>query len=122
IESAKYESSRLPPVVFSINVENRNHNQVGIDESNHAAKANATVPQNRRQWDIPDGTDERNDGNNRPDDRPPEFCQQWMIGKEKGLPEVLWYPCSHRPGKQQAASDILPHRNPIHNEVMTDSG
>ena len=58
VERAKYESGHLPPVILTIDIENGNYDQVGIDESNHATKANATVPQDRRQWDIPDGTDE----------------------------------------------------------------
>jgi len=46
-----------PAVVAAVDVEQRQHDQVGIEEGEHAAEADAASPEDRSQRHIADGAD-----------------------------------------------------------------
>jgi hypothetical protein len=54
IECDEQERGHLQPVVLAVDVEDRQHDQVGEDEGDHAAEADAPVPQHRGKRDVPD--------------------------------------------------------------------
>src|SRR5207249_3452975 len=67
IKRDKQEGGHLQSVVFAVDVEDWQHDQVGEDEGEHAAEADAAVPQYGGERDVADRADEGDDGNQRAD-------------------------------------------------------
>ena len=63
--------------------------QVGKDKSDHAAEADASVPQHRRQRNVADRADEGDHRDQRADDWSPQRGENGMSGEEEGSPEVM---------------------------------
>src|SRR6266566_2446047 len=120
IKDADNEASDFPPVILSINVYNREHEEVGINERDDAAEADAAVPKHCSQRNVAHGTNERKDSDDRSDDWSPKLCGDWMRNQEEFLPKIRRYPRSQCSCDQQPAGDIFPNCRPIHDEIMTD--
>src|SRR5437660_2048259 len=78
IETSDNQARHSPAIVLAIDIDYRKHEQVGVDECDNAAEADAAVPKHRSQRNIAHGTNERKDGDNWPDDWSPNLCGDWM--------------------------------------------
>ena len=74
------------------------------------------------EGNVSDRTDEGNDSDERPDDRPPQRSQDRMIGQEESFPEILRDPGGDCSSDHEAANDIHPYCGKIHDEVVSDGG
>jgi hypothetical protein len=45
-----------------------------------------------------------------------------VFDEKEGLPETGWYPGGEGARHQEAASDVHPHRRPVHHEIVADRG
>src|SRR5205085_2100030 len=99
VEAPEQERGHPPAVVLAVDVEDREHDQVGEDEREDAAEADPAVPEDRRERHVPDRADEAQDRDRRPDDRPPELRDGRMGVEEQRAPEVL-----RHPGRARASS------------------
>ena len=72
VKGSEQEARHLQPVILAVNVQDRDDDQIGEDEGDHPAEADAAVPQHRRERNVADGTDERDDRDQRADDRSPQ--------------------------------------------------
>src|SRR5205814_10016550 len=69
--SAK-QCSDFPAIILPIDVDDREHNEVGVDERDYAAKTDPAIPKNCGERDISDRADKRKYRNERPDYRSPD--------------------------------------------------
>src|SRR5664279_3916600 len=83
IERAGEEPGHPPAVVLRVDHDDRDDDQVGEDERNDTAEADAAVPQHRGEWDVADRADERCDRDERPDDRAPILASVGLSVKNR---------------------------------------
>lgn len=72
IERCQQKYRYPPAVVLSMDVEHRQHDQVGINEGDRSTEADAAIPQHRRERNVADRADERHDGDQWPDEWTPD--------------------------------------------------
>ena len=63
----------------------------------HAAEADAAVPQHRGERHVADRADEREHGDERSDERTPDLREQRVVDEEERLPERLRAPTRRAP-------------------------
>src|SRR5205814_7481483 len=121
IKDADDEAGDFPAVILAVNVDYWEHEQVGVNKRDHAAKTDAAVPKHCSQRNVANGTDERNNRDGRSHDWPPKFSGDRMRHQEKFLPKIVRHPGSERARDEQTASNIFPYSKQIHDEVVTRS-
>ena len=52
VEGDENVAHDLPSIIFAVNVQNRQNDQIGKDEADDSAKADPTMPEHRCQWYI----------------------------------------------------------------------
>lgn len=92
IRDTKQEQSDPQPVRSAIYIEDRQHDQIGEQERDDAAKADPAIPQDGCQGHVPDRADERDDRDNRADQRTDYFRPDRIGGEEEGLSELVGHP------------------------------
>src|SRR5258708_6135074 len=122
VEGDKQEAGHPPSVVFAIDVQDRENDQIGEDERDYTTETDAAVPKDSSQRNISNRANERNDRYQRADDGPPQGCKKWMVNNEERPPEIIGHPGGERTGDEETANDIEPDRSPIHHEIMADRG
>src|ERR1700730_3809988 len=122
VERDEQKPHHPPAIVLPVNVEDREHNEIGEYEGDHSPETDAAVPEHCGKRDVANRTYERNDGDEWTDQRPPERRQYRMLDEEEGLPELIRHPGGERAGNDKPADDIHPHRGPVHDEIMADGG
>src|SRR5690348_8443254 len=120
VEDPEYGQHHPGAVVLPVDDQDRNDDQVGEDERDHAAEADPAVPQHGSQRHVADRADEAEQRDDRADDRPPELGGQRVPGQEQVLPEAVRHPGGDGPGDQQAQDDVADHRRPFHDEDVAD--
>src|ERR1043166_7872772 len=78
VERSENEPHHSRAVVLSVNVENRQHDEIGEDERDYAAEADSAVPEHRRTRNVADRADKRENRDDRSNDRSPEECPERM--------------------------------------------
>ena len=66
--SATIRSVKRAAVVLAVDRDDRQHDQVGEEERQHAGEADPARPQHRRERHVADRADEAEHGDERPDD------------------------------------------------------
>src|SRR5579875_1903029 len=94
----------LPAVVFAIDVENGQDNQVGEDKADHTAKADAAAPEHSRQWHVANRADKADNGDQRTYQRPLYARSRGIAAQEKGAPEGIRHPRRQRTSNEQAST------------------
>src|SRR6266576_3956627 len=122
VEGPEYHQHHLGAVVLPVDEQDRDDDQVGEDERDDAAEADAPVPQHRRQRHVADRADEAEHRDHRADERPPQLGGQRLAGEEQVLPEAVGHPGAHRPGDQQADDHVADDGGPLHHEDLADRG
>ena len=92
VEGHEQERGHTPAVVLAVDVEDRQDDQVGEDERDHAAETDPAVPQHGSERDVADRAHEREHRHQRPDQRPPDGRKHAMVLEEQTLPERVWHP------------------------------
>ena len=120
IKGESQECRHLQSVVFAIDIENGQYDEIGEEEGDHAAEADAAAPQHGCQRNVAyraykgkhcdDGTDKWT----------PKLRQQRMSFQKKSLPEMLWHPGAEGTGDEQANRNVHPERGPIHHKEVAD--
>src|SRR5436853_6151384 len=96
VKNCNNECSYFPAVMLSVDVDDPKNNQVGINQGDHAAEADPTVPKHRRQRNIADGANKGEDRNQWSDNWPPQRRGDWMRCEEKCFPEIRRHPRGER--------------------------
>src|SRR5947199_7717355 len=73
VEDAGDRGHHLPIVVPAIDVQDRQHDQIGEEEADHAAEADAAVRETGSKRDVTDRADERQYGDDGADQRSPQL-------------------------------------------------
>ena len=118
VEGGDEEAGHPPAVVPAVDVDDRQDDQVGEDERQHAAEADPAVPEDRGERDVPDRADEAQDGDQRTYEWPPELRERVVALEEQGTPEGVWHPGGQGARDQEAPDNVDPDRGPVHHEVV----
>jgi hypothetical protein len=86
IEDHKQHCRDLRAVVASVDVQDRQNDQVSEDEGHNTAEAGSSVPQYRRQGHVAHGTDERCDSDKRPELRADDLRDRRVMAVEDHSP------------------------------------
>src|SRR6202050_3459423 len=122
VEGGQDEQHHLGAVVLPVDHQDRHDDQVGEDERDDAAEADAAVPQHRGEGDVADRADEAQQADDRADQRPPQFRRQRVAGEEQVAPEAVRHPGGARAGDQQAERDVADDGGPLHHEDVRHRG
>src|SRR5579875_1570401 len=90
IEGDEDKAHDLPAIIFAIDIQDRNNDQVGKNEADHAAKADPATPQHGSQWYVANRAHEADHRDERPDERTFDCGPGRIIREEKGAPEGFW--------------------------------
>src|SRR5579884_1850138 len=122
VECHQNVAHNLPAIVFAVDVEDGQDNQIGKDEADNASETDAAAPENRRQRHIADRADKADDGYQWANQRPLDAGGHRVAAQEKGAPERFRHPGCQRTGDQQAQHDVQPDGSPVHHKKVADSG
>src|SRR5260370_4401653 len=86
VESDEQESGHLQSVIFAIDVQDRENDQIGKHECDRAAKTDTAAPEHRRQWNSPDRAYERDHRHHRPADRSPGLGNERVVDNYERWP------------------------------------
>ena len=76
-------------VVLPVDVQDREDDQVGEDEGDHAAEADAAVPQHGGERDVADGAHEGQHRDDRADERAPDRRDDRVVDEEEATPRSV---------------------------------
>src|ERR1043166_7565393 len=83
IKAADNKPGHFPAIVLSIDVDDRQDNQIGVNKCDHAAETDAAVPEHGRERDIADRADKGKNGDERTDNWSPYRRGNRMRGEKK---------------------------------------
>src|SRR5215472_12677494 len=122
VEDGQQGEHHLGAVVLPVDDQDRDDDQVGEDERDDTAEADAPVPQHARQGHVADRADEADHRDHRSDEGPPQLGGDRVAGEEQVLPEGVGHPGGHGPGDQQADDHVADDGGPLHHEDVADGG
>jgi hypothetical protein len=83
IEDPQQECADAESIVFAVDVEDREHDEIGEKERNHPAKAYPPISEHRCERDIANGTDKGKDCDNWSNLRSPQLRENRDALEEK---------------------------------------
>src|SRR5438874_798734 len=107
-------------VVLAIDRDDRQNDQVGEDERDHAAEREPARPEDRGERDVADRADEREDGDQWPEHRVLDQSQRRGSVLDEGGVENARRDESGEAGQEKADPDLLPEHLPVAAEVVRD--
>ena len=110
----------LAAVVLPVDQDDRDHDQVGVDECDHSGERDASRPQNRRERDVADRADERERGDDRPDEDVLQQLQGPALARDEEAVEEGDRQQRDVARDQEPCEDLLPQHLHVAAEVVRD--
>src|SRR5208283_2256073 len=96
--------------------------EVGEEETDDPAEADASVPENGGEGDVADRADEGEDGDERANERAPDAGEERVPREKEGLPEAGGDEGGEDAGDEEAKGDVGDEGVPVHPVVVAGGG
>ena len=111
-----------PSVVLAVDGDDREHDQVGEDERQHAGEADAARPEHGRKRHVSDRADEAQHGDQRADDDVLDRAERFGRVAQEERVERRVSEQADEPGQEEPGGDLAVEHLPVAAEVMRDIG
>ena len=118
--SAVIRTVYVRAVVLAVDGEDRQHDQVGEQERDHAGERDPAGPQHGGEGDVADRADEAEHGDERADDHVLDRRERRRGVREEQVLEEAVAELGDEPGEQEPDRDLLPEHLPVAAEVVGD--